>query len=868
MLKVVILLLMPALTFAQAPPLGTAAGFVLFSGIGAVGNTGISQITGNVGTNSGAITGFGNVNGVMHTENGASAGCAADLLIAYNLLNSAVPTFFPSPLLGNGQSLNAGVYSISGAATLNLDIILDAQGNPGAVFIFQIQGPFSTNASSKVKLINGALACNVFWKVEGLVSMAAGTTMRGTVIANNAAINMSTGDTLEGRALSTTGAVNVAGVLAYTPIGCGSPVLTGPAAPALASTQCYAIFSANGPVSNAGSTYVTGDVGTNVGLTTGFNPLFVSGAIHPIPDGSTAQCAADLGTVYTYLNTLPVDIELLYPAQFGHDLVLTPHTYLMNAAATFTDTLFLNAQGNADAVFVIKINGALSTGTYSKVALLNGTQAKNVYWKVDGAVSINDYSLFRGTIVCNNGAVLLKTGVVLEGRAFTTTGALGTTAITANMPAGCGGTSSPSINSQPSSQAVCTGSSASFTVAATGTGVSYRWRRGILNISNGGNISGANSATLTINPVGIPDAGSNYNVVVTGTFLPVVISATVSLTVSTLPAPTIGSTNNPCLGSANNIYYTESGMSGYVWTVSPGGTIASGQGTSTLNVTWTQPGTQTVSVNYANVSGCPALLPFTYTLFVNQAPDGAGAVAGTSAVCAGTSDVAYSTTPVAGAESYSWVVPSGVVIVSGAGTTNIIVDFGVSAVSGNITVAGFNQCGNGPRATLAVTIHAIPAAPAITAYGNVLTSSSSAGNQWFYNDNLIAGATGPTYTVTNNTGSYWCMVSANGCSSEISNKVWIEMVGTPEPVSVSSFNIYPVPNNGQFAISIHSTVDDIFTIMIYNQLGEKLFELRDVKTIGRKYSTQVDLRTANAGMYFVLFMNDQDKVVRKFYVSK
>jgi len=293
-LTVVLLLFLSATNFAQAPPLGTAADFVLFSTVGAVGNTGISQITGNVGTNSGAITGFGNVNGVMNTSNGVSGQAAADLTIAYNHLNSTVPGFFPAPLLGNGQILNAGVYSISGAATLNLELTLDGQNDPNAVFIFQIQGPFSTSADSKVKLINGALACNVFWKVEGLVDMSSGTTMRGTIIANNAAINMNVGDTLEGRALSTTGAVNVSGVLAYTPIGCGSPVLMGPAAPDLVSAACYAIFSSDGPVSNAGITYVTGDVGTNVGLTTGFNPVFVTGMVHPIPDGSTAAAATDL----------------------------------------------------------------------------------------------------------------------------------------------------------------------------------------------------------------------------------------------------------------------------------------------------------------------------------------------------------------------------------------------------------------------------------------------------------------------------------------------------------------------------------------------------------------------------------------------
>jgi hypothetical protein len=421
--------------FAQAPNLGTAANFVLFSTNGAVSNSGISQITGNVGTNNGSSTAFGNVNGQMHDGDGASAQCAADLLIAYNQLNSTIPNFFPATLLGNGQILTPGVYAISGAATLNLDLILDAQGDANALFIFQIQGSLSTNADAKVKLINAAKACNVFWKTEGLVSMASGTTMRGTIIANNAAINMSTGDTLEGRALSTAGAVTIDGVFAYTPIGCGSPVLTGPIAPVLGAAACYAIFSSNGAVSNSGITTILGDVGSNVGSATGFDPLLVTGTIHPIPDGSTAQSATDLLVAYNYVNGLVPDIELLYPAQFGRNLVLTPHTYIMQGAVTFTDTLFLNAQGNANAVFVIQINGAISTSTYSKVVLTNGTQAKNVYWKVDGAVAINDNSIFIGTIICNNGALgALSTGVILEGRLLTTNGALATSAMEANSP--------------------------------------------------------------------------------------------------------------------------------------------------------------------------------------------------------------------------------------------------------------------------------------------------------------------------------------------------------------------------------------------------------------------------------------------------
>ncbi|MBA3901134.1 MAG: DUF3494 domain-containing protein [Bacteroidetes bacterium] len=435
----VTLMLITAFSFAQAPNLGSTAGFVLFSSDGAVTKTGtgFAHLTGHVGTNNGSNTNFGNVNGVMNDNNGASALCATDLLIAYTQLNNAIPAFFPAPLLGNGDTLIAGVYSISGSSTLNNNLYLDAKGNANAVFVFQMQGPFSSSAASSVILINGALACNVFWKVEGLVSLAAGTAMKGTIIANNAAIEMNTGVSLEGRALSTTGAVSVDAVLAYLPTGCGSPVLTGPAAPNLKTTICYALFSGDGPVTNSGITTVKGDVGTNVGLTTGYSALDVTGEIHPIPDVSTAECAADLGIVYTYLENLTYDIELLYPAQFGNNLVLTPHTYLMNGATEFTDTLYLNAEGNADAVFVLKLKGALSTSSYSKVILTNGTQAKNVYWMVDGAVEINDYSEFKGTIVCNNGAISLKTGVNLEGRALTTSGALQTEAITVTMTDGC-----------------------------------------------------------------------------------------------------------------------------------------------------------------------------------------------------------------------------------------------------------------------------------------------------------------------------------------------------------------------------------------------------------------------------------------------
>jgi len=106
--------------------------------------------------------------------------------------------------------------------------------------------------------------------------------------------------------------------------------------------------------------------------------------------------------------------------------------------------------GKADAVFVIKVNGALSTGTHANVKLSNGAQSKNVYWLVEGAVNLGDSTIFRGTLIANNGALgSFPTGVLLDGRALLTAGSLTTVAMTVKAPTLCkqtGITSTKSID--------------------------------------------------------------------------------------------------------------------------------------------------------------------------------------------------------------------------------------------------------------------------------------------------------------------------------------------------------------------------------------------------------------------------------------
>ncbi len=411
------LLLFASGTYAQAPDLGRASGFVLFTATGIVSNTGSSHLTGNIGTQTGAIYGFGNVDGVMHSGDTATAQASADLLVAYSQLNAIPSTAAHAPVLGGGETLFAGVYNITGSGSTVSDLNLDALGDPNALFIFRISGNFSAGPSSQVILIHGAVACNVFWQVEGAATMAALSYMRGTFIANNGAMTMAAGSKLEGRLLSTTGTISVDRTVACMPLGCGVPILTGPPAPGLASTQGYALFTALGSVSNSGVSNITGDIGSNAGTVSGFDPALVNGTIHPTPDASTSQCAVDLHQVSRYLDSLPYDIELLYPTQFGGSLVLTPHVYRMNGVTLLTDTLFLNAQGNSSAVFVIQVNGDFLTSSQCFVQLQNGACADHVFWKMYRGAIVNTSCNISGNLICNS-SVFLNCGTILNGRAL------------------------------------------------------------------------------------------------------------------------------------------------------------------------------------------------------------------------------------------------------------------------------------------------------------------------------------------------------------------------------------------------------------------------------------------------------------------
>jgi len=186
---------------------------------------------------------------------------------------------------------------------------------------------------------------------------------------------------------------------------------------------------------------------------------------------------------------------------------------------------------------------------------------------------------------------------------------------------------------------------------------------------------------------------------------------TVTITVNPLPVPTITGPNLCGVGTSGHVYTTETGMTGYSWTISAGGTINSGQGTNSISVTWNTAGSQSVCVNYINGNGCTAATATCFNVEVITYPNPAGPITGTAVVCQNTNGVAYSVAPIVNATSYEWDLSSlpGASIATGANTNSITVNYSTVAQSGTIRVRGVNSFGTGAWSPLfSVTVNPMP----------------------------------------------------------------------------------------------------------------------------------------------------------------
>jgi hypothetical protein len=188
--------------------LGSAASFSVLGG-STVTNTGPTTMFGDLGLSPGSsVTGAPHVLGQTHVDDAVAIGAKNALTTGYNDAASRPSNGSAGTDLA-GQTFLPGVRTASSSLLLSSgSVTLDAQGDPNAVFIFQIGSTLITGSSTTVLLVNGAQACNVFWQVGSSATLGTSTRFVGTVMAS-ATITANTAATIHGRLLAQTGAVNL-----------------------------------------------------------------------------------------------------------------------------------------------------------------------------------------------------------------------------------------------------------------------------------------------------------------------------------------------------------------------------------------------------------------------------------------------------------------------------------------------------------------------------------------------------------------------------------------------------------------------------------------------------------------------------------
>jgi len=289
------------LAAATLPPLGAAANFSVLAQT-AITDVPNSVISGNVGLNAAGTNYAGltsaEVGGTIYDTNGTgpdgalailSPSVQADALAAYttNIPGQAL-TSNQGPAL-DGLTLNSGVYDI-GAGRLNGGVLtLDGPG----VYIFRASSDFISSGS--INLINGARACDVFWRVQTLATIN-GSSFVGTILAGTG-VHFGANVTLDGRAFAIGGDVTMI-----------SDTISGPTC-ATTATSSRQRFYGN---INVVKTVINDNGGVK---TVADFPLLVNGSF--IASGVTNRVGASDSQAYEYKVTETKDPN--YVATFSGD---------------------------------------------------------------------------------------------------------------------------------------------------------------------------------------------------------------------------------------------------------------------------------------------------------------------------------------------------------------------------------------------------------------------------------------------------------------------------------------------------------------------------------------------------------------------
>ncbi|MEO7445435.1 MAG: M36 family metallopeptidase [Ferruginibacter sp.] len=644
---------------------------------------------------------------------------------------------------------------------------------------------------------------------------------------------------------------------------------------------------------------VTGNCGSPVSVNTNGGILTVTtgGVTINTQPANSANCSGTTATFsvnasgsnLTYVWQVSIDGGVTWnpvsPAVTTATLTLTNVTSAMNnnqyravinstgtCTGTATSAAATLTVNTAPAITAQPVNSVICTGANTSFCVTATGSNLTYQWQVSTSGCAGTFTNIVGaTANCYNvtGALVTQNGygyrVVING---TCPSQLTSNCVTLNV------NSAAVITGQPANSTVCPGASATFTVAASGTGNTYQWQVS----SNGGtsysNITGATSSTYTVTGVSAGMNNNLYRAVVFSCGPVGVNSNPATLTVST-PGIITTQPANVAVCASGNATFTVSGtaLTSYQWQVSTNGgstwtniTGATAPSYTITGVTIAMNGNQyRVVVAGTCVTGLnsnAATLTLNTPVAISSQPVNTQACVGSSAkisVAATGTTITYQWQESVNGGAWFNITNGGTYSGTNTNTLTISpVNAGLNGHSYRVIVSG-PPCGAVTSNEAILTVNADPVVvltaasyAAITPYtrAGLYVTVSPPGNytyKWYKNGSLDATRTGSFFNANvDDFGQYYVIATnaATGCSGQ-SN-----MVTLKDSASKELF-IYPNPGTGLFTVRYFSNISTIVRkLNVYDSKGALVYT--NSFNINNPYEKmEVDLRRAASGIYMV-----------------
>lgn len=632
-----------------------ASGTTLIANGGEKGifNNNINAAGGLGGTASGGSNNIPGFPGNLGANNGAIGGNGGNAGNTINTGGNGNQNANGSPGVSPGGGGGGGEYSSFGNRS-------GGNGAAGRVVItYTLNNTVSAASSSPVLCLGSALPAPITHATTGTTGIGTPTNLPSGVTA-----------TWSSNTITINGTPTASGIYNYSiPLqgGCnvtatGTITVNGnvgtPTAIAIASGTEPTCQLTNGTTTTTYTTTATnnsgfnwslsdntaGTIGTTTGVMTWANGFLGTVAIQVTANGCTGPTTQVIRTVII-APTVETPTAITFPAGTEPTCQLTDGTTTTSYATTAVNSTGFNWSLSNNAAGVINTSTGVMTWA-------NG---------FSGIVNIQVTA-----IGCNGPSTQIIRTVLI-----TTNNSVG---VASSTPTLCINTALTNITHTTSNT---TGIDTPINLP---TGVTAAWASGIITISGTPSVSGTFNYT-------IPLVDGCGNATATGTIIvenPVAAAGVVSGAASV------------CQGQ-NGVGYSVAAIANatsYTWIVPSGASIITGANTNSITVNYSNSAISG-DITIFGTNQCGNGTVSTFPISVNPLPDNAGNISGSPIVCQGQNNVMYSVATIANATNYNWTVPSGASITSGAGTNTIYVSYGITAVSGDITVIGTNSCGNG-----------------------------------------------------------------------------------------------------------------------------------------------------------------------------